>query len=60
MINVRKIKILNVIEQVEGFIYHVEEQAKYYGTNQVILTMGGDFTYQAAHNYYSNLDKLIR
>ena len=31
----------------------------HYNTNHLIVTMGSDFNYQAAHNWYKNLDKLI-
>ena len=34
-------------------------QAKHYSTNHLMVTMGSDFQYQAAHNWYLNLDKLI-
>ncbi|PVD38472.1 hypothetical protein C0Q70_01087 [Pomacea canaliculata] len=33
--------------------------AKHYTTNHLMVTMGSDFQYQAAHNWYKNLDKLI-
>lgn len=39
---------------------HLDDQVKYFRTNHIILTMGGDFTYQNANVYYKNLDKLIR
>ena len=35
-------------------------QAKHYSTNHLMVTMGSDFQYQAAHNWYLNLDKLIK
>jgi lysosomal alpha-mannosidase len=46
--------------QVSRFVDYVETQANFYSTNKILLTMGGDFTYQAAHMWYKNLDKLIR
>lgn len=38
---------------------YVISQALSYRTNNVIVTMGGDFTYQDAVMWYKNLDKLI-
>jgi len=46
--------------QVNEFINFTAEQAQYYTSNNIILTMGGDFTYQEASMYFKNLDKLIR
>lgn len=42
------------------FISYIESQSALYRSNNIILTMGGDFTYMDAHVYYKNLDKLIR
>lgn len=50
----------NVKEKVDKFLDYVMTQSTYYRTNNIIITMGGDFTYQAAQVYYKNLDKLIR
>ncbi|KAM8717605.1 hypothetical protein ACLKA7_004323 [Drosophila subpalustris] len=50
----------NVKEKVDKFLDYVKTQSTYYRTNNIIITMGGDFTYQAAQVYYKNLDKLIR
>ena len=44
----------------KNFVSFVEEQAQYYTSNNIILTMGGDFTYQDAGMYFKNLDKLIK
>lgn len=38
----------------------VGDQARYFRTNNIMLTMGGDFQYQDANYYYKNLDKLIK
>lgn len=38
----------------------MEAQSRYYRTNNIIVTMGGDFTYQNADIYFKNMDKLIR
>jgi lysosomal alpha-mannosidase len=45
---------------VESFLKFVDEQAKYYTSNNIILTMGDDFHYQDAEMYFKNLDKLIK
>ncbi|KAJ8675630.1 hypothetical protein QAD02_011416 [Eretmocerus hayati] len=50
----------NIDTRVEEFLKQVEWQAKHYRSNNVILTMGGDFTYQYAEMYFKNMDKLIR
>ncbi|XP_060644902.1 lysosomal alpha-mannosidase isoform X1 [Drosophila nasuta] len=50
----------NVKEKVDEFLEYAKTQSTYYRTNNIIITMGGDFTYQAAQVYYKNLDKLIR
>ncbi|XP_058452839.1 lysosomal alpha-mannosidase-like isoform X1 [Malaya genurostris] len=50
----------NVNSKVEKFLYYVELQAKHYRTNNIVLTMGGDFTYMDANVYFKNMDKLIR
>ncbi|XP_067620208.1 lysosomal alpha-mannosidase [Eurosta solidaginis] len=50
----------NVNRRVDDFLKFVNQQAQNYRTNNIIITMGGDFTYQNANMYYKNLDKLIR
>ena len=47
-------------ERVQDFIDFVEEQRNYYLTNHILVTMGEDFQYQAAHSWFMNLDKLIQ
>ncbi|CAF4750611.1 unnamed protein product [Rotaria sp. Silwood1] len=49
----------NVPERVETFIGAALAQAKVYATNHIIMTMGGDFFDQNAHEDFKNLDKLI-
>ncbi|XP_039762685.1 lysosomal alpha-mannosidase-like isoform X1 [Pararge aegeria] len=51
--------MFNVDARIVKFLAYVTKQALYYRTNNVILTMGGDFTYQNADMWYKNLDKLI-
>ncbi|XP_001603702.3 lysosomal alpha-mannosidase isoform X1 [Nasonia vitripennis] len=50
----------NIAQRLESFLNYVKNQAKYYRSKNVILTMGGDFTYQYAEMYFKNMDKLIR
>lgn len=47
-------------KKVTEFVDYIETQSELYRTNNIALTMGGDFTYMDAHVYYKNLDKLIR
>ncbi|KAL6449015.1 hypothetical protein ACFW04_000614 [Cataglyphis niger] len=50
----------NIDKKIDDFLRYAVEQANYYRSNHIILTMGGDFTYQHAEMYFTNLDKLIR
>jgi lysosomal alpha-mannosidase len=45
---------------VEKFVNFAEQQAQFYTSNNIILTMGDDFHYQDAEMYFKNLDKLIK
>jgi lysosomal alpha-mannosidase len=49
----------NLEERIAGFLAYVGRQAQYYKSDHIMLTMGMDFHYQAAHAWYMNLDKLI-
>ncbi|XP_052778477.1 lysosomal alpha-mannosidase-like [Mya arenaria] len=49
----------NVDKKVDDFLKAAKDQAKYYKTNHIMMTMGSDFEYQNAHHWYKNLDKLI-
>lgn len=44
----------------KDFKTFADEQAQYYTSNNIILTMGDDFAYQNAEMYFKNLDKLIK
>ena len=48
------------VRQIDLFLRFAQEQASKYRTNNIIFTMGGDFTYQYAEMYFKNLDKIIR
>ncbi|XP_029158276.1 lysosomal alpha-mannosidase isoform X1 [Nylanderia fulva] len=50
----------NIDKKIDDFLRYAVEQANFYRTNDIIFTMGGDFTYQHAEMYFMNLDKLIR
>ncbi|XP_053621957.1 lysosomal alpha-mannosidase-like isoform X2 [Plodia interpunctella] len=49
----------NADKRVNDFIAQIERQAKYYDHDNIMVTMGGDFTYQSAANWFLNMDKLI-
>lgn len=51
--------IIYVLLQVEAFAAFVRNQAQYYKTNNIIITMGDDFNYQDALTYFHNLDLVI-
>ncbi|XP_058057448.1 lysosomal alpha-mannosidase-like [Anopheles bellator] len=50
----------NVKAKVDKFLYYVDQQAQSYRTNNILLTMGGDFTFMDANVYFKNMDKLIK
>ncbi|CAB3257391.1 unnamed protein product [Arctia plantaginis] len=52
-------KVYNADKRVNDFITQIERQAKYYDHDNIMVTMGGDFTYQSAANWFMNMDKLI-
>ncbi|PZC72813.1 hypothetical protein B5X24_HaOG210558 [Helicoverpa armigera] len=52
-------KVYNADRRVNDFISQIERQAKYYDHDNIMVTMGGDFTYQSAANWFMNMDKLI-
>ena len=49
----------NIEDKVETLLQFAYEQSNYYQTNNVLVTMGEDFHYQAAHTWFMNLDKII-
>ncbi|XP_037294534.1 lysosomal alpha-mannosidase isoform X1 [Manduca sexta] len=51
--------LFNVDDKIAVFLDYVKKQSLHYRTQNVIVTMGGDFTYQDASMWYKNLDKLI-
>uniref|UniRef100_A0A1X7VKL5 Alpha-mannosidase n=1 Tax=Amphimedon queenslandica TaxID=400682 RepID=A0A1X7VKL5_AMPQE len=49
----------NVKSRVDEFIETALTQAQSYKTNNIIMTMGGDFQYENSREWFENLDKLI-
>ncbi|XP_063392346.1 lysosomal alpha-mannosidase-like [Cydia fagiglandana] len=52
-------KAYNAEKRVNDFITQIEHQGKYYEHDNILVTMGGDFTYQSAANWFMSMDKLI-
>ncbi|KAM9241653.1 lysosomal alpha-mannosidase-like [Dugong dugon] len=50
----------NADRVVAHFLNVATDQARHYRTNNIIMTMGSDFHYEQAQNWFENLDKLIR
>ena len=50
----------NLETRVKNLANYLKTQAKYYPTNNILVTMGDDFRYQAAMIQYMNLDLLIK
>lgn len=49
----------NVEERAVKFLLAIGNRASYYATNHIMLTMGEDFNYESAREWFKNLDKLI-
>ncbi len=45
---------------IENSVLYVCIQARGYATNHIIMTMGSDFQYENANEWFKNLDKLIK
>jgi len=50
----------NVPERVRSFIQAAKNEAFGFATNHIIMTMGSDFQYENANQWFKNLDKLIK
>ncbi|XP_058513983.1 lysosomal alpha-mannosidase-like isoform X2 [Ochotona princeps] len=50
----------NAQEVVDYFLRMAADQHRYYRTNHIVMTMGGDFHYGYANSWFKNLDKLIQ
>ncbi|CAI8011181.1 Lysosomal alpha-mannosidase [Geodia barretti] len=49
----------NVDGRVASFVKAAQEQAAHYASNHIMFTMGSDFNYENALEWYKNLDKLV-
>ena len=49
----------NLEAKVIKFLFEAASQSDSYRTNNIMLTMGDDFHYEAAHGWFRNLDVLI-
>jgi lysosomal alpha-mannosidase len=49
----------NVQERVQTFLQAAWSEAKGFASNHIIMTMGSDFQYENANEWFKNLDKLI-
>ncbi|GAB6018760.1 hypothetical protein CHUAL_000429 [Chamberlinius hualienensis] len=54
------LKNYNVDRRVNEFINQMEIHSLSYATNNIMITMGGDFQYQDARTNYVNMDKLVK
>ena len=50
----------NIYERVEEIVRYLSEQASNYRSENIMITMGGDFAYQNAKKYFKNLDLLMK
>ena len=50
----------NLQKRIKQFVEKTCAQASKYRTNNIMLTMGGDFNYHNAPRWFSNLDILIK
>jgi lysosomal alpha-mannosidase len=50
---------VNIEERAEQFVEYCKLQSEFFLTRNIMLTMGDDFEYENAHEWYKNLDKLI-
>ncbi|XP_070572085.1 lysosomal alpha-mannosidase-like isoform X2 [Ptychodera flava] len=50
----------NVDDRVSEFLEFAKKAANAFQTNHIMMTMGGDFEYENANEWFKNLDKLIK
>ncbi|XP_059478736.1 lysosomal alpha-mannosidase-like [Neocloeon triangulifer] len=50
----------NVDARVQDFIDYIERQIQYFKTNNILVPMGQDFSYQQASYWFNNIDRLIK
>lgn len=46
--------------QISHFFKYIGDQERHFKTNNIMLTLGGDFHYQNANYYFKNIDKFIK
>ena len=51
---------INVAERVKTFLKFSRKQAYRHRTNHIMVTMGSDFNYMNANNWFKNMDKLMK
>lgn len=51
---------MNVKERADTFVQLMQERAKSYKTNNVLVTFGSDFQYMNALINFKNMDKLMK
>jgi lysosomal alpha-mannosidase len=56
----QRLEDYNVDDRVKEFFARIDDRAKVYTTNHIMMTMGSDFQYQNAVVNFKNIDKLIR
>ncbi|CAF1508468.1 unnamed protein product, partial [Didymodactylos carnosus] len=50
----------DVPERVQAFIDAAHNEVRGYASNHIIMTMGSDFQFENANEWFKNLDKIIR
>ncbi|KAJ6646687.1 Lysosomal alpha-mannosidase [Pseudolycoriella hygida] len=50
----------NMDKKATEFANYAKNQASYYRTNNILITMGEDFYYMSAQMWFKNMDKLIK
>ncbi|KAJ8951630.1 hypothetical protein NQ318_012300 [Aromia moschata] len=45
--------------RINEFVNFIKEQSQFYPTSHILITLGDDFQWKAAHNGYINVDRLI-
>eukprot|EP01137_Pigoraptor_chileana_P035462 Opistho-2@29507 len=54
-----RIEDYNVKDRVDAFVAAALDQASHYKTDHIVMTMGSDFQFENANEWFKNLDKLI-
>ena len=51
---------VRILYTVENFVKYEYFRLRSYATNHIMMTMGSDFQYENANEWFKNLDKLIK